>query len=764
MKNRFTIPFIFVSIFFITFLLTTPLGVFNDWIPPTLHTGNYSIVNIDPGDDYGYYVYLRSIFFDGDIDFINERFYAHIERFTETGYVFNNWQIGLSVLFLPFFLIGHLWAITLNAFGYPVALDGYSFPYLMSTALASQTYLFVGLLLVYQINRRFISQGVALSSALLTWLASPMIYYSFIRQRMAHAAEFFVSALFIWVWIDNRDSSDKWKHAMMGSILGLLGVIRITALGIGILYVVDQLWKVIKEREKKFSFENLSYFVVFWFFTFSLQFLTWYKIEGYPLPVHNLSVNKDYSGGYSLKLFFDNFVDFTIGFQWGILWSSPIILIGVFGLILGRNLISFRAPILMTVLAYFFLIIYVLNTLASYQYRYLSPIYPLISLGFCFILNEALKKRSLKILVLTSAFVFVAAQYFILIQYKVIIPYNDKEFSVKALLNIPEILSLRPDLLLRSSNFFKLFSLDFDWSYKEFSYFICYPILQLAFAIIGYKVFFRAKVYFEKVKGEKSKTICILGFLIICILNIVLVFSGPEKSKAEIMARQDYMKFNYEVSMAEEKGDLGKIIILLEKAVAAVPGSWRANFRLALFLNSKGDIEQANKYYEETLRLNPNQQASKNNLAKNFVKLGKLKEAEDLFRSSIQDNPMNPKPYQSLAQLLSKQKKAEEAERFFIKAIALDPNFELAYSNFAILLNLLNRHEEAERLFRKVIALNPKFGKAHLNFAILLTNLKRYDEAIFHLKKAFDEGITSPIMGRLMRFYGIQVYEVKKTE
>lgn len=764
MKIRFSIPLAFISSFFLVFLLITPLGVFNDWIPPSLHTGVYSVVDIDPGDDYGYYVYLRSIFFDGDIDFLNERFYAHIERFTESGYVFNNWQIGLSILFFPFFLFGHVWALILNALNFPVSLDGYSFPYLMSTALASQTYLFVGLLLVYQINRKFFDKGVALFSVLLTWLSSPMVYYSFVRQRMAHTAEFFLAALFIWVWVDNRDSSDKWKHAMLGGILGVLGVVRITALGIGVLYVIDQIGKILKKNKSKFSLENVSYFIVFWFLTFSVQFLTWYKIEGYPLPVHNLSVNKDYSGGYSLGLFLDNSVDFFVGFQWGILWSSPIIIIGALGVILGKNLIALRLPMIMTIFAYFFLIIYVLKTLASYQYRYLSPVYPLISLGLCFILNEAFKKKSLQVLAFIFAFVLIFAQYLILIQYKVSIPYSDNEFSIKALSNVSTILTLNPELLLRSSNFFKLFFGDFkfDWGYKEFSYLILYPLLQLVFVVGSYKLFCKVKLFFEKIKDGESKSICVLGVLVIFILNIVLVLTGPEKSKAEINARKDYTKFKKQAMEAEKKGDIDEVISAMEKAVKAVPDSWRANSKLALFLNSKGDIERANKYYQEALRLNPQQQVSKFNLAKNFVAQGKLKEAEDLFRSSIQDNPMNPKPYQSLAQLLFRQKKVEEAERLFITAIKLNPKFVLAYSNLAILLNSQGQYERAEKFFKKAILLNSKLGVAHLNLAILLTNLKRYDEAIHHIKIAFDEGVSSPAMGSLMKFYGIQAYEIRK--
>jgi hypothetical protein len=132
--------FLIGGIFYFLFLLLTPLGLFNDWIPPLTHSGYYSVKTVDGGDDTGYYSYLRSIFFDGDIDFINERYYAHINRFNSTGYVFSNWQIGQAVLYLPFFMLGHFLALFYSALGYPIKADGYSAPYFIATAVASATY------------------------------------------------------------------------------------------------------------------------------------------------------------------------------------------------------------------------------------------------------------------------------------------------------------------------------------------------------------------------------------------------------------------------------------------------------------------------------------------------------------------------------------------------------------------------------------------------------------------------------------------------
>ena len=73
--------FLIGGIFYLLFLLLTPLGLFNDWIPPLTHSGYYSVKTVDGGDDTAYYSYLRSLFFDGDLDFIDERYYAHVNRF-----------------------------------------------------------------------------------------------------------------------------------------------------------------------------------------------------------------------------------------------------------------------------------------------------------------------------------------------------------------------------------------------------------------------------------------------------------------------------------------------------------------------------------------------------------------------------------------------------------------------------------------------------------------------------------------------------------
>ena len=109
--------FLFISVFYFFFLLLTPLGNEISFLPPTEPRGIYHLLHIDKGDDAGHFTYLRSLFFDHDIDFFNEPYYIHHRTVLDTGYVINHWKIGPAILWFPFFLLAHVSPICL----YPVS-------------------------------------------------------------------------------------------------------------------------------------------------------------------------------------------------------------------------------------------------------------------------------------------------------------------------------------------------------------------------------------------------------------------------------------------------------------------------------------------------------------------------------------------------------------------------------------------------------------------------------------------------------------------
>ncbi len=279
---------------FFAFLLLTPLGIFNNWIPPDIHKGFYSVTTIDGGDDAGYYAFLRSVFFDGDLDFFNELHYVHSEKLMPTGYVFNNWQMGQALLFLPFFIVGHLLALLYQGLGYPISVGGYSAPYYIATAVASVTFLFAGLILVFKTLHSFIDKRFALLVTLSIWLASPLIYFSFIRQRMAHTSEFFLAAILIFAWVHFRSSRDPVRHAVLGALLGFLCMTRVINITFFALFAVDLLWSLRADWKSKpeEAFKKsliLGGSMLGGFFLVLLpQIVCWNQLNGVPFPPRHM--------------------------------------------------------------------------------------------------------------------------------------------------------------------------------------------------------------------------------------------------------------------------------------------------------------------------------------------------------------------------------------------------------------------------------------------------------------------------------------------
>jgi hypothetical protein len=179
-----------------------------------------------------YYSYLPTLLFDRDLDFSNQ--YAKLlpenlgvpPQLSQTGRLQNKWAVGSAILWIPFFLIGHLLALLLKAAGYPIALDGIGYIYQAPTLLGSITYGFAGVLLVYSSCRRFYSKPASACAAILIWLATNIIYYMIAEPSMSHACSFFAVALFLELWLRFRPTPAFHQWIFLGMSGGLIASVR----------------------------------------------------------------------------------------------------------------------------------------------------------------------------------------------------------------------------------------------------------------------------------------------------------------------------------------------------------------------------------------------------------------------------------------------------------------------------------------------------------------------------------------------------------
>jgi hypothetical protein len=186
-------------------------------------------------DGNEYYAYVRSLIIDHDLHFDDE--YAHGEdsfrplmtgelSVLPNGYRRNLASVGPSLLWTPFFLVGHIVAQLLSSHGRPVATDGYSWPYVWSCAAGSVLYALVGLWLAYRMALRFAAPGAALLATVAIWLASSLPVYVYFLPFHAHAIASFTTSWFLWNWIALRDGGGRWRWLVWGLSAGLVTAVH----------------------------------------------------------------------------------------------------------------------------------------------------------------------------------------------------------------------------------------------------------------------------------------------------------------------------------------------------------------------------------------------------------------------------------------------------------------------------------------------------------------------------------------------------------
>jgi hypothetical protein len=186
-----------------------------------------SLPRIYATDEVQYYSYLRSVYFDGDLDFRNE--YEHFAQLGEqqqppdpavrnallhadaqnpnpiTGKLRNVAPVGSAIMWAPGFVLADIGVRAASALGARVAADGYSRPYIWAVCFMSALYALGGLLLSYRLARRFAGAFAAALATIAIWLATPLVMYTYILMPWSHATGFFLFALFLTIWIGPED-------------------------------------------------------------------------------------------------------------------------------------------------------------------------------------------------------------------------------------------------------------------------------------------------------------------------------------------------------------------------------------------------------------------------------------------------------------------------------------------------------------------------------------------------------------------------------
>ncbi len=184
------------------------------------------------GDGLSYYLFVHSLWKDGDFDLTNE--YEHfgllsrgdLQMPTKTGLRRTIYSVGPALVWGPFFGVGELVGRVDRALGGDPDLSGYGPYHRNAVALGSLLYGFFAVVLIHALLLRHFPAGTALAAVLLVYFATFHYWYMVFQPTYSHAAAAFFAALAITLWERGRGRSGPFAFLALGLVLGLAMSVR----------------------------------------------------------------------------------------------------------------------------------------------------------------------------------------------------------------------------------------------------------------------------------------------------------------------------------------------------------------------------------------------------------------------------------------------------------------------------------------------------------------------------------------------------------
>ncbi len=363
-------------------------------------------------DIKSYYSYLPATFIYQDLtlSFIDDEPGKFSKRIwpieTPTGKKAITTTYGMSVLYAPFFLAGHLVALIT-----PWEADGYSRPYYIAMNFSALFYLWIGLLFLRKILSRYFRDKVVAFTLFAIVIGTNLFYYATLEAPMTHAFNFSLFAVFLWSTIRFYDHPSVKNILISGALAGFITLIRPTNI---IILVVFFLWDIkswADFRDRFMFFIRRFHWVFFMAAVFVLiwvpQFIYWYHVSG--------KVFYFTYGEKGASFFFHNPQIYNILFSYkkGWLVYTPLMIFSLVGIFMLPKRIPGAFP---SLLLFKLLNIYILASWWSWWFggafglRAFIESYALLSIPFaCFVdfgfrQSKWVKRSIFSVLILLIAF------------------------------------------------------------------------------------------------------------------------------------------------------------------------------------------------------------------------------------------------------------------------------------------------------------------------------------------------------------------------
>ena len=359
----------------------------------------YSLFNIKPwknaddnkekslvinNDVVSYYAYLPAFFIHDDLQLNfteTDKIDYHAkcqfwpEKSPNGGKVIKT-TMGMSFLYSPFFIAGHIYAINSHH-----KADGFSKPYEFFLTFSCLFYLTIGIIFLRKILLRTFSEWVTSITLICLVFGTHLYYYSTTEATMSHAYNFSLIACFIYYTFKWHEQQKLFYTILLGILGGLIVLIRPVNI---ILFLLPFLYNVKSLNELK---EKTLFFIGHWKHLLVIAVLVLLVISPQLFYWKYVTGDWFFNSYVGEKFYFGqpHIMEFLFSYRKGWLLYTPIMLLSIIGIILsykGQKNIFFGLSIILG------LNIYILSSWWSWWYggsfgmRPMIDVYALLAIPF----------------------------------------------------------------------------------------------------------------------------------------------------------------------------------------------------------------------------------------------------------------------------------------------------------------------------------------------------------------------------------------------
>lgn len=375
-------------------------------------------------DAFQYLGLLVSVGSGFDLDLYREAYLLNTDRFYNPFALHSARYLGVPLLEAPFWIAGRLLALFMRLCGFFHPATGMSYPEQLMTSLASPFFGLGALLLMYLLSREFFSRRISLLATAGYWLASPLIFFTFVWNGWPHPFNTCLTALFLLIWRRTGPERSTGEYGLLGLVGGVLLLIRPTNAVLAIFPLADALLAGRRSGAawpKRLAGPLLGLAAAA--FVFSPQLTLWKAVSGSLLagPYREVGdffdwLHPDFSGPLFATA------------QHGLFAWSPLLLPATLGLWwLARR--DRRTGVLMALSAFLHLLVYASWSVwwsgIGFSNRFFTELSPVFVLGLAALLERAASRPLLARAAAAVLSLFALANLFLIGEYRAgLVPYG----------------------------------------------------------------------------------------------------------------------------------------------------------------------------------------------------------------------------------------------------------------------------------------------------------------------------------------------------